>query len=226
MQPKGQSYPQHLHNRSAWNAAGLQNRTAAKLCGCGGEGKENTVPWPLHPQDDAYPCHRSRPKVLVGATEHNTQLFKCSEPITLPFWKRLYTLRAERGNQGSVTICNVDVATVGYTAIRTEFPHNTLVMVKAHSSIRTCTWWQIPLLQVQPAPLIRENPGQTLTCWPSVQHKQQTWCSWYASNLTRACSLITESVCAQSNVSGTQTGCTSAHQRCGGSSTEKEHQAY
>lgn len=159
------------------------------------------------------PCHRARSKVLTGATKHNTQLFKCSEPITAPFWKRFYTLRAERGNQGNLKIiCNVDTATVGYSAIKKEFPCNILVTVKAHRNVRTCTWWQIPLLQAQPAPPTKDNSGQMLTCWPSVRHKQQTWCSWCVSNLTRACSLITEPVCVQSNMSGRQTGCTSAHQ--------------
>lgn len=56
-------------------------------------------------------------------------------------------------------------------------------MVKAHCNIRTCTWWQIPLLQVQPAPLIQDSSGQMLTCRPSAQHKQQTRCSWWVSKL-------------------------------------------
>lgn len=225
MQPKGQSYPQHLHNQSTWNAAGLQNHIAAKLWlwrrGEGGHCSLITAStgWCI-----SLPLIKVQSPCGSNWTQH--QLFKCSEPITTPFWKRLYTPRAERENQGNLIICNVDIATEGYTAIKTEFPQNTLVVVKAHSSTRTCTWWQIPLLQVQPAPLIEDSSGQTLTCWCSVRQKQQTWCSWYVSNLTRACSLITESVCAQSNTSGTQTGCTSAHQWCGGSSTEKEHQAY
>lgn len=54
------------------------------------------------------------------------------------------------------------------------------------------------------------------TCWPSAQHKQQTRCSWCVSSPTRACSLVTEPVCVQSNMSGRQTACTSALQGCGG----------
>lgn len=169
----------------------------------------------------------------MGATEHNTQLSKCSEPFTTPFWKRFYTLRAERRNQGNSVICNDTYSsiTVGYTATKTEFPCNTLVRIKAHSNTRTCTWWQIPLLQVQPALLIQDNSGQKLTCWPSVQYKQQPQCSGCVSSLAPACSLPTESICVWSSVLGHKQAahlhvCTSAQQGCRGSDPAQEYQAY
>ena len=76
----------------------------------------------------------------MGATEHNIQFFKCSEPIKTPFcWncKGLCTFRGKRENQRNLIICNADTATIGYK--NREFPHITLVAVKKHSNTRTCT---------------------------------------------------------------------------------------
>lgn len=53
--------------------------------GCGGQGKKDTDPASLRPQNDVYPQLRPRSKVRMGAAEHNAQFFKCSETVTTPF---------------------------------------------------------------------------------------------------------------------------------------------
>lgn len=100
--------------------------------------------------------------------------------------------------------------------------------MKTHSSTKTCTGRHPmadssltgPARTTHPGPLWTKHSRADLT-----QRKQRTRRAWYVSNLRRACSPLTESVCVRSNTSGRQTGCTSAHQRCGGSNTEKERRA-
>ena len=103
-------------------------------------------------------------------------------------------------------------------------------MVKTRSNTSTCTGRHPMADSSLTDPARTTHPGQLwtnaymLTQCISVSSKYNVLGTSPTSHV--CVHPLTESVCVQSNTSGRQTSCTSAHQQCGRSNTEKELQTY